>query len=44
MALLYADENFPLPVVEGLRRLNHDVLTIALNHEPTLLLRSSHLI
>lgn len=25
--LLYADENFPLPVVEELRRLGHDVLT-----------------
>ena len=24
---LYADENFPLRVVEGLRRLGHDVLT-----------------
>lgn len=28
MARLYADENFPLPVVEELRRLGHDVLTI----------------
>lgn len=28
MALLYANENFPLPVVQELRRLNHDVLTI----------------
>lgn len=27
MARLYADENFPLPVVEELRRLGHDVLT-----------------
>ena len=27
MAQLYANENFPLPVVEGLRRLGHDVLT-----------------
>ena len=27
MARLYADENFPLPVVQGLRRLGHDVLT-----------------
>ncbi len=27
MARLYADENFPLPVVEGLRGLGHDVLT-----------------
>ncbi len=25
---MYADENFPLPVVEGLRTLGHDVLTI----------------
>jgi hypothetical protein len=24
---LYADENFPLPVVEELRQLGHDVLT-----------------
>ena len=28
MAHLYANENFPLPVVEELRRLGHDVLTI----------------
>lgn len=28
MARLYADENFPQPVVELLRRLGHDVLTI----------------
>jgi hypothetical protein len=28
MAKLYADENFPHPVVEELRRLGHDVLTI----------------
>ncbi|MBM4255084.1 MAG: hypothetical protein FJ147_04215 [Deltaproteobacteria bacterium] len=28
MARLYADENFPLPVVEKLRELGHDVLTI----------------
>lgn len=28
MALLYADENFPFPVVEELRRLGHDVLTM----------------
>lgn len=27
MARLYADENFPLPVVERLRRSGHDVLT-----------------
>ena len=27
MAYLYANENFPLPVVEELRRLGHDVLT-----------------
>lgn len=27
MARLYADENFPLPVVEELRRLGHDVET-----------------
>jgi hypothetical protein len=27
MALLYADENFPFPVVEALRHLGHDVLT-----------------
>ena len=28
MARLYANENFPLPVVEELRHLGHDVLTI----------------
>jgi len=28
MSLLYANENFPLPVVEELRRLGHDVLTV----------------
>ena len=28
MARLYADENVPYPVVEELRRLSHDVLTI----------------
>lgn len=27
MARLYADEDFPLPVVEELRRLGHDVRT-----------------
>lgn len=27
MARLYTNENFPLPVVEELRRLEHDVLT-----------------
>ncbi len=28
MAKLYSNENFPLPVVEELRQLKHDVLTI----------------
>ena len=28
MARIYANENFPQPVVEELRRLGHDVLTI----------------
>ena len=28
MAKLYANENFPLPTVQELRRLGHDVLTI----------------
>ena len=28
MARLYADENFPLPVVEELRLLGHDVVTL----------------
>lgn len=28
MARLYSNENFPLPSVEELRRLGHDVLTI----------------
>jgi hypothetical protein len=27
MAELYADEDFPFPVVEGLRQLGHDVVT-----------------
>ncbi len=27
MAAFYADENFPLPTVEALRRFGHDVLT-----------------
>jgi hypothetical protein len=29
MAQLYTDENFPLPTVEELRRLGHDVVTLA---------------
>lgn len=29
MARLYANENFPLPVVETLRQLGHDVLTVS---------------
>lgn len=29
MARLYANENFPFPVVQELRRLGHDVLTTA---------------
>lgn len=28
MARLFADENFPLPVITELRRLGHDVLTV----------------
>jgi len=28
MARLYSNENFPLPVVEHLRALGHDVLTV----------------
>lgn len=28
MALLYSNENFPMPVVAELRRLGHDVVTI----------------
>jgi len=28
MAKLYGDENFPLPVIEELRRLGHDIVTI----------------
>ena len=28
MARLYSNENFPLPVVERLRQLGHDVLTV----------------
>jgi predicted nuclease of predicted toxin-antitoxin system len=29
MARFYTNENMPLPVAEGLRRLGHDVLTVA---------------
>jgi hypothetical protein len=29
MVRLYSNENFPLPVVEQLRRLGHDVLTVS---------------
>lgn len=28
MARLFADENFPFPVVEALRRIGHDVVTV----------------
>jgi hypothetical protein len=28
MARLYSNENFPLPVVQELRKLGHDVLTV----------------
>ena len=28
MARLFADENFPFPVVEALRRIGHDVITV----------------
>ncbi len=28
MAKLYGDENFPLPVIDELRRFGHDVITI----------------
>lgn len=29
MARLFADENFPFPVVEALRQIGHDVVTVA---------------
>jgi predicted nuclease of predicted toxin-antitoxin system len=29
MARLYANENFPLPVVQALRQAGHDVITVA---------------
>ena len=29
MARLFADENFPFPVVEALRRIGHNVITVA---------------
>ena len=29
MARLFADENFPIPVVEALRRIGHDVVTMS---------------
>jgi hypothetical protein len=32
---LYADEDFPLPVVEELRRCGHDVLTVQEDKGPT---------
>lgn len=35
MARLYSNENFPLPVVEKLRTLGHDVLTIQETGLPT---------
>ena len=35
MARLYANENFPLPVVNELRRLGHDVLTTQRIHVAT---------
>ena len=28
MAFLYSNENFPLPVVDELRKLGHDIITI----------------
>ena len=28
MALLYSNENFPLPVVERLRAMNHDIVSV----------------
>jgi len=34
MARLYADEDFPFPVVEKLRQLGHDVLTTPEAVEP----------
>ena len=42
---LYADEDFPLPVVEGLRSLGHDVLTVqedglSSSADPTVLARA----
>jgi predicted nuclease of predicted toxin-antitoxin system len=45
---LYADENFPLPVVEELRRLGHDVLTVqedgrAASPDPDVLARAHNL-
>ena len=39
--LLYADEDFPYPVVEELRRLGHDVLTGA-GRRPASGARSRH--
>jgi len=43
--LLYADEDFPYPVVEELRRLGHDVLTVqedglSANPDPVVLARA----
>jgi hypothetical protein len=46
--LLYADEDFPFPVIEELRRLSHDVLTAhedgrRATPDPDLLARAHHL-
>jgi hypothetical protein len=35
MARLFADENFPLPAVEALRRLGHNVLTSTKQEKPS---------
>jgi len=37
---LYADEDFPLPVVEELRRLGHDVITAQQDGRMQRLIRS----
>lgn len=52
MARLYSNENFPLPVVEKLRKLGHDVITIqetgksgqSLSDEAVLTLNRKHFI
>jgi hypothetical protein len=44
LARLYADENFPNPTMEVLRRLGHDVLTVAESGQSGLGIVAAHTI